>query len=190
MFSLKPVGSYQHRLVFDLYPTQAIDPLAEFIEKAQLTKDEVKVASSPATSTTENKALNNTNKNEPVKIEPTKTAETKKKTGRILTIALDPGHGGEDPGAIGPNGSREKDVVLAIAKRLKNHIDNLGTMRAFLTEMATTSSLCKPALRKPAKYKPIYLYPFMQMPSLNRVRAALPCLFYQKKGRARPRHVG
>ena len=38
---------------------------------------------------------------------------------RMITIALDPGHGGEDPGAIGRRGSREKDVVLAIAKRLK-----------------------------------------------------------------------
>lgn len=48
-------------------------------------------------------------------------------------IALDPGHGGEDPGAIGNAGSREKDVTLAIARRLKAKIDALPNMRAYLT---------------------------------------------------------
>ncbi|MGV7209555.1 N-acetylmuramoyl-L-alanine amidase [Oxalobacteraceae bacterium A2-2] len=52
---------------------------------------------------------------------------------RMLTIALDPGHGGEDPGAAGKNGSREKDIVLAIAKRLKSKIEELPNMRVMLT---------------------------------------------------------
>lgn len=52
---------------------------------------------------------------------------------RLVTIAIDPGHGGEDPGAIGANGSREKDVVLQIAKMLKDEIDDLPNMRAMLT---------------------------------------------------------
>jgi N-acetylmuramoyl-L-alanine amidase len=52
---------------------------------------------------------------------------------RMLTIALDPGHGGEDPGAIGAKGSREKDIVLAIAKRLKFKIEEHPNMRVMLT---------------------------------------------------------
>jgi len=52
---------------------------------------------------------------------------------RLLTVALDPGHGGEDPGAIGAAGSREKDVVLQIATRLRKKIDNEPNMRAMMT---------------------------------------------------------
>ncbi|MDP9901436.1 N-acetylmuramoyl-L-alanine amidase [Variovorax ginsengisoli] len=65
---------------------------------------------------------------------------TASRTDRIIIVALDPGHGGEDPGAIGPNGTREKDIVLLIAHRLRDRI-NAGTvngnpMRAFLTRDA------------------------------------------------------
>jgi N-acetylmuramoyl-L-alanine amidase len=73
----------------------------------------------------------------------TKTADARSKAGdktdrqgklvRMLTVALDPGHGGEDPGASGKNGSREKDIVLAIAKRLKDRLENLPNMRVMLT---------------------------------------------------------
>src|SRR3546814_17341080 len=52
---------------------------------------------------------------------------------RPILIALDPGHGGEDPGAIGRSGTREKDIVLSIARRLKKLIDSQHNMRAYLT---------------------------------------------------------
>ena len=52
---------------------------------------------------------------------------------RLATIVIDPGHGGEDPGAIGRRGSREKDVTLSIARRLKKLIDGEPNMRALLT---------------------------------------------------------
>ena len=52
---------------------------------------------------------------------------------RMLTVVLDPGHGGEDPGASGKNGSREKDIVLSIAKRLKARIEEYPNMRVMLT---------------------------------------------------------
>ncbi len=52
---------------------------------------------------------------------------------RQITIAIDPGHGGEDPGAIGATGSREKDITLLIAKKLKAKIDEEPGMRALLT---------------------------------------------------------
>jgi N-acetylmuramoyl-L-alanine amidase len=56
-----------------------------------------------------------------------------KKIGRQIVIAIDAGHGGEDPGARGANGSHEKDVTLMIAKKLKEKIDNEPNMRAVLT---------------------------------------------------------
>ncbi|MBF6991777.1 MULTISPECIES: N-acetylmuramoyl-L-alanine amidase [Cupriavidus] len=64
------------------------------------------------------------------------TAERPFKMRRLLTVALDPGHGGEDPGAIGAAGSREKDVVLQIAHRLRAKIDAQPNMRAMMTRDA------------------------------------------------------
>ena len=60
-------------------------------------------------------------------------AAAQAKTDRLVIVALDPGHGGEDPGAIGPGGTREKDVVLQIAHRLRDRINQQPNMRAFLT---------------------------------------------------------
>ena len=57
----------------------------------------------------------------------------KRGVARLATIVIDPGHGGEDPGAIGRRGSREKDITLAIGKRLKALIDAEPNMRALLT---------------------------------------------------------
>ncbi len=55
------------------------------------------------------------------------------KVDRLITIAIDAGHGGEDPGARGANGSHEKDITLAIAKKLKARVDSVPGMRAVLT---------------------------------------------------------
>src|SRR6185295_8958835 len=55
------------------------------------------------------------------------------KVARLATIVIDPGHGGEDPGARGRLGSREKDITLTIARRLKALIDAEPEMRAVLT---------------------------------------------------------
>jgi N-acetylmuramoyl-L-alanine amidase len=52
---------------------------------------------------------------------------------RLATIVIDAGHGGEDPGALGRHGSREKDVTLSIARRLKKLVDGEPNMRALLT---------------------------------------------------------
>ncbi|MFC3530868.1 N-acetylmuramoyl-L-alanine amidase [Vogesella facilis] len=108
IFSLKPVGEYQHRLVLDLYPADAQqdDPLLALLEdynKGQLDN------SAP------------------------RGGKDKSGPGRTLTIVIDPGHGGEDPGAIGPSGIREKDVVLKISRQLKKLIDGEKNMRAVLT---------------------------------------------------------
>jgi N-acetylmuramoyl-L-alanine amidase len=57
----------------------------------------------------------------------------KPRVARLATVVIDPGHGGEDPGAIGRRGSREKDITLSIGKRLKALIDAEPNMRALLT---------------------------------------------------------
>jgi N-acetylmuramoyl-L-alanine amidase len=58
------------------------------------------------------------------------------KIDRLVVVAIDPGHGGEDPGATGPSGLREKDVVLAIARQLRDRINVNPGMRAMLTRDA------------------------------------------------------
>jgi N-acetylmuramoyl-L-alanine amidase len=71
---------------------------------------------------------------------PPPVAATASRTDRIIIVALDPGHGGEDPGAIGPRGTREKDIVLQVALRLRDRINRANVagnpMRAFLTRDA------------------------------------------------------
>jgi N-acetylmuramoyl-L-alanine amidase len=52
---------------------------------------------------------------------------------RDIIIAIDPGHGGQDPGAIGPRGTKEKDIVLSVAKRLARLVDQEPGMRSYLT---------------------------------------------------------
>jgi len=59
-------------------------------------------------------------------------------TRRDIIIAIDPGHGGSDPGAMGKNGTKEKDVVLAIARRLAEHVNNEPGMRAYMTRNSDT----------------------------------------------------
>jgi N-acetylmuramoyl-L-alanine amidase len=72
--------------------------------------------------------------------QPPRSASQTSTTDRLIIVALDPGHGGEDPGAIGPAGTREKDVVLQVAHKLRDRIDatrvNGNPMRAFLTRDA------------------------------------------------------
>jgi N-acetylmuramoyl-L-alanine amidase len=106
-FTLKPVGEYGHRLVIDLYPMAPPDPLLALIEADRKRTDAV---------------------------EPDPTSPPRKaRVARLATIVIDPGHGGEDPGARGRLGSREKDITLIIAKRLKALIDAEPDMRALLT---------------------------------------------------------
>lgn len=61
-----------------------------------------------------------------------KSAASNKASGRDVIVVIDAGHGGKDPGARGPRGTREKDVVLAIAKRLAKKIDAAPGMRAVM----------------------------------------------------------
>jgi N-acetylmuramoyl-L-alanine amidase len=134
VFTLKPVGKYKYRLVLDLYPKVAQDPLLA------LTKDNA--SDDPLAAVLEQLAANAPD-NAPIPtVEGQKLPQRKKpvapppiaeKRERPLLIALDPGHGGEDPGATGPRGTHEKDIVLKIGHELKKLIDAQPNMRAYMT---------------------------------------------------------
>ena len=136
LFTLAPVGEYQHRLIFDLYPVRAADPIAALIEKGEWSRDQQFDPIAPAEPKPEIKPEQRPRYTDPkvARLEPKE--EKIPALTRLLTIALDPGHGGEDPGAIGRGGSREKDVVLSIAKRLKAKIEEQPNMRVMLTRDA------------------------------------------------------
>ncbi|EJL71291.1 N-acetylmuramoyl-L-alanine amidase [Variovorax sp. 2RAF20] len=194
VFSLAPVAAYKHRLVLDLYPEQAVDPMEALIAErlrdaprgGNSNNSSAAVAGAPpaparpappavdplgdlmaqqavrpgppappppvVTGSERPTGL-------PVPLTPPPPAvaaaparpvappvaagrgdATASRTDRIIIVALDPGHGGEDPGAIGPNGTREKDIVLQVAHRLRERINassvNGSPMRAFLTRDA------------------------------------------------------
>ena len=195
VFSLAPVAAYQHRLVFDLYPAQPVDPLEALIAErladpvkpaapvttapaappanaasqandplgSLMAQQSGKAASAPAPAAPPTSAAANAGRlaapRPPVvaSVEPSAirlppavrpqadttpfsrgdtAPEIENKTDRLVIVALDPGHGGEDPGAIGPGGTREKDVVLQIAHRLRDRINQQPNMRAYLTRDA------------------------------------------------------
>ena len=120
VFVLPPVGEYGHRLVLDVYPLEPPDPLLMLLEKNETMLSEMGVQIEKAPG-----------KNTEIKAE--KPRQGKPVVDRMVTITLDPGHGGEDPGAVGAAGSYEKNVTLAVAKRLKAKIDAEPNMRAVLT---------------------------------------------------------
>jgi N-acetylmuramoyl-L-alanine amidase len=226
VFTLPPVAAYQHRLVFDLYPTQATDPLADLIAQ-RMADDGARLAALPqasapavappvaqvvggkadadplgalialhaqrpdaagsrpiapnapnnATSSIANNSINQSDKallgsklqgptfsqgpdrpsgaalrsgsthtagsapaTSPMPTAPATPVAAASPTDRLIIVALDPGHGGEDPGAIGPNGTQEKNVVLQIAHRLRERINGAqvkgSPMRAYMTRDA------------------------------------------------------
>ena len=198
IFNLEPVGNgqskYEYRLVFDLYPTQPIDPLEALISERTRSKELAQGVTALSSSD-----LNNLNVSDPllglinqqhasIKTTPSPvpskeapppllpssqstleesakahldpsvsvtahtSASPSKETkdvkvanveaiDRYIVVALDPGHGGEDPGAIGRLGTREKDIVLRIAHKLQTLINRttlktkqgIMPMRAYLT---------------------------------------------------------
>eukprot|EP01030_Chromulinospumella_sphaerica_P012470 gene12470-12258_t len=149
VFTLAPAGNYKHRLIFDLYPVKEADPIAAMIEKGDWSGDgkasktdsgansgtRVAAVETPATPVTPAEAAHPEHDGKAIEA-PAKPVEKYDRNGklvRMLTVVLDPGHGGEDPGASGRNGSREKDIVLAIAKRLKTRIEEIPNMRVMLT---------------------------------------------------------
>ena len=129
-FVLKPVADYGHRLVLDIYPAVSPDPLLALLEsdaaRKPLAQRDVSAGPGASTSTPA--------------VPPADTQQSlpprDSSVSRLATIVIDPGHGGEDPGARGRGGSNEKDVTLIIAKRLKAMIDLEPGLRAVLTRDA------------------------------------------------------
>ena len=162
VFTLQPVAAYAHRLVLDLYPAQALDPLEQLIQERSGSKPAT-MASPPAKGAVNDpladliagqgqaaaKPVAPITRKQDMAPPASATVDTPNHppratapagTDRLIVIALDPGHGGEDPGAVGPGGTREKDVVLKIAKMLRDQINassvNGNPMRAFMTRDA------------------------------------------------------
>lgn len=141
LFALAPAGDYKHRLVLDIYPLQ--DELMSMLGKRNgetETADSTKPVIEPLPPNAGGDDLPPTETIPPT-VNTAPTTETEKKDEvladkdgeRLITIAIDPGHGGEDPGARGANGSREKDITLKIARKLKQKIDAEPNMRGLLT---------------------------------------------------------
>ena len=148
VFNLPPVAAYQHRLVLDLYPRKTADPLEELIARRMRESEParpVPPASDPSASDPLGELMaRQTQRPAATPAQPMRpegaTQPAPQRTDRLIIVALDPGHGGEDPGAVGPAGTREKDVVLQIARRLQLRINatvvNGNPMRAYLTRDA------------------------------------------------------
>ncbi|MEX8492729.1 N-acetylmuramoyl-L-alanine amidase [Sphaerotilus sp.] len=193
VFTLSPIAPYRYRLVFDLYPAQAPDPLLALVKEREAAPTPLPAPPAPATSTAEASARAASDVDDalgefigrvdrparpPLPVPPAPPAVALKSEpvspsgsasapavppapapprvatapasaegapavppgrggiNRLVIVAIDPGHGGEDPGAIGPTGLREKDIVLQIAKQLQERINARPGMRAMLTRDA------------------------------------------------------
>ncbi|MDR0275690.1 MAG: N-acetylmuramoyl-L-alanine amidase [Burkholderiaceae bacterium] len=169
VFTLAPVAAYQHRLVFDLYPAEPPDPLEQLIAGhsdplEQLIAERIKDSNRPAPvqppSAPGAAAAQGGAAEDPLGDLIAQQIERARRGGapasapgqaapapfagagarRLIIVALDPGHGGEDPGAIGPAGTYEKNVVLQVAFKLRERINSTtaggNPMRAYLTRDA------------------------------------------------------
>jgi N-acetylmuramoyl-L-alanine amidase len=138
LFMLKPVGDYGHRLVLDVYPLVPADPLMALLQKSESKtvaneQDKAPAPAAPEVPRYESRAEARIEARPEPAPNPEQPARVKPVVARMVTIVVDAGHGGEDPGAKGRGGSREKHVTLTIAKKLKSIIDAEPNMRAVLT---------------------------------------------------------
>ncbi len=146
IFTVKPVAEYGQRLVLDIYPAEPPDPLMALLQKPELRTDNTLEEAPAAGESTEEapkpQAAQPASAPEAAQAPRDRAAEprlrerAKPVVTRLVTIALDAGHGGEDPGAKGRGGSQEKSVTLIIARKLKSSIDAEPNMRAVLTRDA------------------------------------------------------
>ena len=156
MFTLAPVAAYQHRLVLDLYPLRSVDPLDALVAQYAQPKPSSLTPPAPVRDTLGELMAQRLGK-KPEAAAPASAPSTSPPaptspganmtqgpsylgTDRLIIIALDAGHGGEDPGAVGPGGTLEKDVVLKLAHLMRERINastiNGTPMRAYLTRDA------------------------------------------------------
>ena len=116
----KPVANFKHRIIINITPTNA-DLMKQVIERTGANaKTEVARTKPEKPNTVKETTVNK------------RTVKKKGKT-ETLIVVIDPGHGGEDPGAVGRRKTKEKDVVLAISKKLASTINRTKGMKAILT---------------------------------------------------------
>jgi N-acetylmuramoyl-L-alanine amidase len=132
LFPLAPAGEYRHRLVLDLYPPEPADPLLALLQPrpdpiSEIAQAPIVIAPAPA-----EVAKAEIPQLPLVKLEPATRVASRPAKDRLVIVAIDAGHGGEDPGARGRHGTKEKDVTLAIARRLKAAINAEPNMRAVM----------------------------------------------------------
>lgn len=145
LFVLKPIAEYGYRLVLDVYPAHPIDPLMALLESPKVGIPEVASTTGTSEQPPEKTLAEEQLKlAQSLKIErdssidnsgqtaPAATLNQPELRARTLIIAIDAGHGGEDPGARGRHGSREKNVTLAIARKVKALVDDTPNMRGVL----------------------------------------------------------
>jgi N-acetylmuramoyl-L-alanine amidase len=118
IFGLKPFGEHAHRIVIDLYPLTPADPLMALLESDPAAREYTPGPAGP---------------DRPPAPTGRPSPPPRGDGRRRIVIAIDPGHGGEDPGAIGRRGTYEKNVTLAIARKLRRLVDGEPGMRAMLT---------------------------------------------------------
>jgi len=183
VFALDPAGPYQHRLVLDLYPEGANDPLMALLRgphgadavsegtvappatgdqqgplaqapeadasgaRAGTSQDAVAHgpgAANAAPATPANPPAESAGNAPSAGAPETATASAEPATARrnaramrrLITIAVDPGHGGEDPGAVGKRGTFEKMVTLSVGRQLAALIDDQADYRVLMTRDA------------------------------------------------------
>ncbi|OGS80929.1 MAG: N-acetylmuramoyl-L-alanine amidase [Gallionellales bacterium GWA2_59_43] len=149
LFDLKPVKNYGHRLVLDVYPAHPADPLMALLDQPKpAAAASAPVAAEPEKTGVPEKVIapekiiasEKTVIEDKLKLEPASVIAKNDKPApaipemraRTLVIALDAGHGGEDPGAVGKNGSKEKHITLAVARRIKALMAEVPNMRGVL----------------------------------------------------------
>ncbi|MBA4342117.1 MAG: N-acetylmuramoyl-L-alanine amidase [Methylibium sp.] len=157
IFTIAPVAAYKHRLVFDLYPQQERDPLLALIQEKEQAEDRAAqavqdalgeligridkagpaprpAAPAPAPLAKADGAASAPDLQTPAPAPAAAPPQiSQARLDRLIVIALDPGHGGEDPGAIGPSGLKEKDVVLAVALKLRERLNSNPNIRVMMT---------------------------------------------------------
>lgn len=140
LFTLAPVGTYRHRLVLDLHPAVPIDPLKTLLDDVRarsarpaLPPPEDPIAALLRERLAAQERFAQSDEDVPREAQPVMRGKRRPPAvTRMLTIAIDAGHGGEDPGAIGRRGTQEKDVVLRIAQMLRERVNAEPDMRAYM----------------------------------------------------------
>lgn len=141
VFQLAPVGPYQHRLVMDLHSLTPVDPLMALLQEqeqrggsAQAAAERSEIATAPAERIEPGER---SGRAEPVERNLARERGSSRRGSgnvtRVITLAIDAGHGGEDPGAVGKRGTYEKTVTLAIARRIEKLLEAEPNYRVLMT---------------------------------------------------------